>query len=339
MSFFNRKKANPAPASAASPVAEPPPPAADNFVGDPDALRLQAALAAGQWREAHDFLESVRDWRMRNFYVNALAKGTGWPRWIDEWVTARPDSSVPMLFAGWWRVNWAWEARGGGRAKTVKQDAWPVFQARLVQADRDLARTAALDETDPTPLARSIWVAMGLSLGQAEVRRRFQAADQREHLNQGACYAMIQATARKWGGSHEAMFEFARWVSRESPEGSPNHKMIALAHIEGWLDAPNETRGKYFLGPGVQSEIRLAASRSVLSPRYPADAATWADRNAFAYCFSLMEDYPAALAQMELIGPRITPAPWHFKDSRQPGKAFEVARQRALLAASRARAR
>ena len=341
MSFFARKKAKPAATSGKQPTsaAEPPGPPADNFVGDPEALRLRDVLAAGRWREAHDFLDSVKDPRMRNFYLTTLTNMTGWPGWIDEWVAARPDSPVPMLFAGWRKVNWAWEARGGGRAKTVKEDAWPLFHGRLVQADRELAQAAALDPADPVPVARSIWVAMGLSLGQAEVRRRFQAAEQREHLNHSACYAMIQATAKKWGGSHDAMFEFARWVARESPEGSPGHRVIALAHIEGWLDASTADRPRYFSDPGVQAEIRQAAHWSILSPHYPADAATWADRNAFAFCFNRMGDHQAALAQFELIGTRITPAPWHFLNVKEPGKGYMAARQQSLNAVPGWRAR
>lgn len=343
MSLFARKKAAPAraaartpartPAPAASP-AEPPPPPADYYVGDPLALRLRDALAVGAWQDAQDFLESVRTWRQRSHYVTVLANIKGRPDWIDQWVAARPDSSIPVLFSGVHRKNWAWEARGGGRASTVKEDSWPVFQTRLVQADRELARAAALDPGDPTPIASSLWVAMGLSLGQAEIRRRFAAADQREHVNNAACVAMIQATARKWGGSHDAMFEFARWAGRESPEGTPGHKLIALAHIERWLDAPTEERVKYFLEPRVQAEVRAAADRSVRSPLYPSDATAWQERNVFAFCFSLMHDYSAALGQMDLIGSRITPSPWQYQNGKQPGKAYLAARQRALQAVS-----
>lgn len=335
LSLFNRKaKPGVSQAARVPSAAEPPP--ADNFVRDPDALRLRDELADGRWEDAHEFLESVRDWRLRNFYVNALARVPGRPEWIDEWIAARPNSSVPLLFCGWHRVNWAWEARGSGRAKTVQQDAWPVFQSRLVAADRDLVKAAALDKEDPTPLARSIWVAMGLSLGQPEVRRRFAAADAREQQNQAACYAMIQATARKWGGSHEAMFEFARMVAREAPDGSSGHKMIALAHVERWLDLPREERPAYFRDDAVGREIRAAADRSIRSAAYPSDSPTWADRNAFAFCFNLMHDWDAALAQIKLIGPRITPGPWNYQG--KPGTAYVNARERAragIAAASR----
>lgn len=302
----------------------------DIFVGDPDALRLHAALSTGRWQETHDFLEGVRDWRLREFYVNVLAAVKGRPGWIDEWVAARPDSAIPLLFSGWQRINWAWEARGTTWAIAVKDEAWPVYQARLVDADRELAKAAAIDESDPTPVARSIWVAMGLELGQAEIRRRFEEASGREHLNQAACYTMIQASSRKWGGSHEAMFEFARWVSAQAPDGSPCHTTVALAHLERWLDLPRQQQAGYFTGGRTTPEVRRAAERSIHSAAYPGGPPSWADRNTFAFCFWLGKDYTAVIDQMRLIGRRLTPGPWYYQGD--PIIAYDRARRRSLLA-------
>jgi hypothetical protein len=332
-----RKKASPggpaqepsartAPARPVTP--EPPAPPVDDLVGDPAAHRYHRELTEGRWPEFHDFLEATTDWDHRHFYVNSLSKISGRPGWLDEWVAARPGSAVPFLFRGSHGINWAWEARGSGRAKTVKEDAWPVFQARLVDADRDLARAAALDERDPTPFARGIWVAMGLSLGQPEIRRRFGEAERRHHLNGAANYALVQALARKWFGSHEEMFEFARWVSAQAPDGHSGHKMTALAHLEQWLDLPRESQPSYFLAEPVKAEIRAAADRSVRSPSYAAGLLAPTDRNVFAMCFRLMHDYGAQLEQMRLIGPLITPHPWHYQGN--PGQAYARARLLAL---------
>lgn len=316
-----------APAQAAAP--EPPAPPVDDLLGDPAAHRFRRDLAEGRWQEFHDFVEATTDWNHRHFYVDNLSKISGRPAWVDEWVAARPGSAVPFLFRGSHGINWAWEARGAGRAKTVQEDAWPVFQARLVDADRDLARAAALDERDPAPFARGIWVAMGLSLGQPEIRRRFGEAERRHHLNGAASYAMVQALGRKWFGSSEEMFEFARGVSAQAPDGHSAHKMIALAHLEQWLDSPQgEAQTSYFLAEPVKAEIRAAADRSVRSPRYAAGLFAPTDRNVFAMCFRLMRDYGAQLEQMRLIGPMITAHPWRYQGN--PGQAYERARLLAL---------
>lgn len=328
MPLFRKPKR---PAPSVSPKAAPTGPQVPPFSGDPTALRFSKQLEAGQWAEFHDFVAGIRDPDLRYFYLESLTTLSGRPGWLDEWVAACPGSALPVMFRGRHAIKWAWDARGSGRAKTVKEDAWPVFHRRLVVGDADLARAAELDPDDPAPHAFSIWAAMGLSLGQQEVRRRYDQAAKREPFHTGAAYAMIQATARKWGGSHEAMFAFARDLSGRAPEGHSAHKVIALAHIEAWLDRSAEKQRTYFSQPAVKDEVRAAAARSIRSPRYQvADSVLqWSDRNAFAFCFRQMGDWDAQLAQMEIIGTRITQAPWQYL-SGGAGAAYERARQHAV---------
>jgi hypothetical protein len=305
-------------------------------MGDPVGQRFKAELAAGRWQEFHDFLDATRDWDSRAFYVYQLTQIAGRPGWLDEWRAARPDSPLPLLCSGAHRINWAWEARGSGRANTVGQDAWPLFHGRLVDADRDLSRAAAMDDTDPTPHVRGIWSALGLSLGQAELRRRFGEVVRRQRWSRDAHTSMIQALAAKWFGSNEEMFEFARSASAQAPEGHGVHKVIPLAHLEQWLNLPRESadgtdrQRAYFRDEKVGEEIRRAADRSIRSPRYAAGWYTPGDRNVFAMCFWLMQDYDAQLEQMRLIGPHIKPVPWQYQGD--PGLAYERARTTALKA-------
>jgi uncharacterized protein DUF4034 len=330
-----RKKSPPAAPTKAATAPEPPAPPVPPFSGDRAALYFQDQLAAGRWQEFHDFLEATTDWDMRHFYVSRLADISGRPDWLDEWAAARPDSALPLLFRGRHATHWAWQARGSGRANTVKEDAWQVFHTRIVASDQDLARAAALDERDPTPRAFSITTARALSLGQPEVRRRYAEVARRDPLNGGAAAEMIQATARKWGGSHDGMFAFARELSAAAPDGHSAHKAVALAHIEMWLDQPREEQPRYFLSGEVKAEIRAAADRSIRSPRYHRvnSVLAWADRNVFAFCFRLTQDYEAQLAQMQIIGPWITSSPWNYQGN--PGKIYERARQRALTELSK----
>jgi hypothetical protein len=145
MAFFRKKSAL---AQAAAKPAEPSVPV-PHLRGDQQALAFEAQLGQGRWQEFHDFLESLTDWELRHFYVIELSRISGRPEWVDEWVAAKPGSSLPMLFRGSHGINWAWEARGSARAKYVQEDAWPLFHRRLVEADRDLAKAA--DATDRVP--------------------------------------------------------------------------------------------------------------------------------------------------------------------------------------------
>lgn len=324
MTFFKKKSAS---ARAASKPEEPSVPV-PHLRGDQRALDFEAQLGRGRWQEFDDFLESLTDWELRHLYLFEQTTISGRPEWVDEWVAAKPGSSLPMLFRGAHGINWAWEARGNARAKYVKEDAWPLFHGRLVEADRDLAKAAALDDRDPAPHALSGIVARGLSLGQAEVKRRFEQAHSRQPLYAQACTMALQGLARKWGGSHEAMFQFARWASAQAPEGHSAHKLIALAHIEMWLDAEQgEPQRTYFLAESVKQEVMAAARRSILSPNYfrNGTALSWYERNVFAFCFRLMRDYDAQLEQMRLIGPYVTDEPWLYQG--KAGVFYEKHRQ------------
>jgi hypothetical protein len=321
------------------PGAAPEPPPIVAMLGDPLAFRIKADLDRGRWQEFHDFLEATRDWTVRDFYVTVLSNNVdGRPEWLEEWVAARPRSAVALLFRGAHGVKWAWDARGGGLAKAVQEEAWPLFHARLVDADRDLARAAALDDTDPTPHAESITVAMGLSLGLTEARRRFGEAARRDPWHNSAHTRMVQITAAKWAGSHEEMLGFARWASARAPEGLGLHQVIPLAHVERWFAMSREpTDGKvrartYFRNEEVRAEIRQAALRSIYSPRYVPTRNTVSERNVFAMTLRLTHDYAAQLDQMHLIGPLNQKYPWQYHG--KPGVAYEQARQSALKGVS-----
>ena len=330
--FGNRKKPAPsAPLGSSVQAAVPPAPQPLPFNGDETAIRFHDELAAGRWQEYRDFLTATPDSGLRAFYLDAMpAEGDERPSWLDEWVAAEPGSSLPLLARGWHGVDWAWAARGDGRAKTVKREAWPVFRARLKAAEEDLARASALDEADPLPAARSITAAMGLSRGQKEIRRRFDEADRREPLNRSACRAMIQATARKWGGSHAGMFRFAREVAERAPEGHSSLKTVALAHIEQWLDLDSDKQVTYFLDESVKLQIRSAADRSIRSPHYDRAGSVlqYPDRAAFAFCFARMADFEAQLAQMEIMGERFALTGWLY--ASDAARAYETDRQWAL---------
>ena len=341
MALFKKQRAASAPRSGADAQAAPEP-ELDDLFGDAEAHAFRAELDRGDWQRLHDFLEAAREPDTRHFYIDVLAgRITGRPGWIDEWCEARPGSAVPALFRGVHGIKWAWQARGGGLARTVKQDAWPLFHERLVAADKDLERAARLDPEDPTPHSASLWPVIGLSLGQAELLRRFGEVDRRHRWHLGAYRAMSQGMASKWSGSNERLLEFARAALREAPDGHPVHVIVPSAHLEVWRyfthglvagtpehKAGQERQISYFRDEAVQAEVRLAADRSIRSPGYRPCRSTPAHRNYFAMCFRLMRDYPAQLEQMDLIGPLITRMPWAYQG--RPGAAYERARTMAL---------
>jgi hypothetical protein len=281
--------------------------------GDRQADTLRRELQRGRWEGAHSFLDDVRDWDEREFYVQVLAEGAGRPAWVDAWSRGEPESAIAWLMRGVQTKNWAWEARGSGYAETVGQKGMRLFLERLARADQELLRAAELDPADPTPWAHLMWTGIGAQLGLDTIHERFEQTLRRHPLHRGAHTAMLQALCAKWYGSNKEMFAFARGVTSRLPDGHRLHVLIAIAHVEWWWRywRENESdKGKrYFRRNEVIEEITEAARRAGLAeggaePRFGIE-----DRNYFAYCFHQMGDGRAAHAQFRRIGPWIT-MPW-----------------------------
>ena len=144
-------------------------------------------------------------------------------------------------------------------------------------------------------------------------------------------YQML--STKKWGGSHELMFDVARQIHRDAPEGNGCHTLIAEAHIERWLymahwDKDVDGANRYFERDDVALEIRDAADRYLLSPKLEQTKRVIADRGTFAFCFAEMLDWKSASQQFEAIAPSVVKYPWAL--AGDPVGHFTRVRERAL---------
>jgi len=272
----------------------------DELCGDAAAHEWAARLGRGEWRGFGDFLRTQQDIETRDFYMRTLpTKLKGWPSWLDEWVESAPEDAMARTFRAARSTRYAWEARGGGYAETVKRESWPLFFSRLDAAESDLVVASNLTPDDPGPWVAMITVAMGKSMGIDEVRRRFAEVERRHPNHAQACQQVLQAVAAKWGGSHELMFEFARSVGVRAPEGSAAHAVIATAHYEFWIAEKAGNMG-YFKRPDIRAEIAEAARRCFTSsgdsPR------TLIARGSFAMLYMVMNEAALAVEQIDLAG-------------------------------------
>ncbi|HEY0701090.1 MAG TPA: hypothetical protein VGD43_25165, partial [Micromonospora sp.] len=96
----------------------------DPALGDPVAARLVEATKQGDWRTISDVMSTVDDPDEHTFHLRAAAHNSGVEQWIDDWVAAEPRSALPLLFKGAHAIHWAWQARGGGRANSVGDEAF-----------------------------------------------------------------------------------------------------------------------------------------------------------------------------------------------------------------------
>jgi hypothetical protein len=298
-----------------------------------DPARGLAAVAAarrdlelGNWARAAWLLDSApaKDPNDRFELTQLLSRWSGRPVWLDRWPAAEPASPLPLLVRGAHATWWAWEARGGGTADTVSDDAARAFLERLRLAEADLGRAAQLDGRDPTPWALSIPSGMGLGEGLEALGARFEAAVARAPGHMGAHRHLLLALTGKWGGDDEMMLGFARRAATGAPPGSQLPLLSLAAHVEMAVGfGMREQAGAavdHLRRPDVAAEVRAAMAHSLLHPAYRQGPHTPLDRNLAAFWLIELGDREGARAQFELLGDVVTDAPWQYFD--EPGPMF-----------------
>ena len=121
-------------------------------------------------------------WKLTSFYAG-LSAGDGssaeahdeaeWRSWfarMDAWGKAFPDSITLPPARAHALVNYAWEARGGGWANTVREAGAKQFGERLEQA------RAVLDKAAKLPVRCPHWyrAMQGVALGQGWDRKEYE---------------------------------------------------------------------------------------------------------------------------------------------------------------------
>jgi hypothetical protein len=158
------------------------------------------------------------------------------------------------------------------------------------------------------------------------MKARFDAAVKLDPDQRGAHDYYLRKLCKKWSGSHEEMFAFAREVASKADEGSRLHGLIALAHVERWLyDSSFENKGAaadvYWKDPAVASEVMQAFQRSAGSPRWSAKMNDALAHNYLAYALAATGATSIAMRELERLGERVTEFPWCYHgDSRAVAK-------------------
>jgi len=211
------------------------------YPGDDELAAASTRMQAGDWAPIAGLLAS----RPEPASVRSAFLGNDIPtQAVARWAATDDNSTAYAMLANA-RVRDAWEIRGSGRANTVQEDSWGSFFDGLREAEQAAAVAIERDPNDDAAWAALLNSGRGLQVSKDELRHRFSQAHARRPFSRDACSSMLQGLCAKWSGSHEEMFEFARWIQTEAPAGSPTRGAIAQAHSEkyidgerGWLDRP-----------------------------------------------------------------------------------------------------
>lgn len=307
----------------------------DPCLGDPEVREVITRLGQGDW----SFVEDAMKRRSDAWLIEDVLGSDSSPiplSVFESWVGAT-GSAASLSLLGAAQTRAAWEIRGRTYASEVDASAWAGFHGGLRQADASLLAAVELDPSDAGPWVGLMTTARGLGMGREALRERFDNAHAREPFRPDARAAMLQGLCHKWGGSHDEMFAFARWIHADAEPDSGALGLIHLAHFE-YAGAEREnglTPSAHFRTPGVAAEV-VAAAEAFLEAS-PAQAAARHLRPLNMILLSVEPiDHRSAKVTREAvarIAGRPTESPWSMFGDGVATRFRAVSKQR--LAAAR----
>lgn len=285
----------------------------DPALGDPLALMILREAREGRTTTLFTKVAGLRQgqWDRRAFYIDLAGK---------QLVESKkpldlPDTPLSHLLLGSMAIEAAWKARTGGVAADVTEEGWKGFFACLEQAAQSLTLAAQQDQEDPTPVAFFQTVAMGLQVERSVADDWHAEALRRDPLNQAAHSRRLWLLCKKWGGSHEEMYDYVREVAAKAPLGTTLPAIVYAAYQEHvlWLHAfePDEEGFRAFLhDPAVRRETAGIYEASLQKrPRIEHVSDYW-PHNLAAWWFYMLKVETLVRIETRKIGPNFTMFPW-----------------------------
>jgi len=265
----------------------------------------------GDWRKLREVMAKERDPARRWRYANIAAEGL--QARVSQWLEGEPGDSDAWLVAGIDAINRGGAIRGSAKADDTPEDRWEPFEECMNAAEEALSRAVELQPEDPLPRMGLLNTAVTLGAPLEERVARFEEVRRRAPSLVGAHVGIMTALTKKWGGSHEMMFETARRSVETAPDRSAVPTVLPLAHVERWLyirhwENDEERARGYFRQPEVLREIRDCHRRCA---RVEQGSARWV-ANVFAFCFYLADDARATRQEFEKAGGLYTGLPWDY---------------------------
>ncbi|MEE1665347.1 hypothetical protein RCR19_07430 [Streptomyces sp. WAC07094] len=293
-------------------------------LGDSRVLALVEAAGSGDWSAVKATLAPF-DLGRDDQVLGELADLDGVQAWIGRAVEEdKEHRATALLISGARHVNWGWEARTSALAVDVSQAQWRVFHERLRIAEEQLLEAAELQPEWVTPWRRLLTSGRGMSLGPAVNETRLDAALRRDPLNLDAHIQWVSQLQPRWGGKPGEALAFAREAFAGAPDGHRLGCVIAMAHIEDWVES---SRQNCLVTPEIQDELLEAAERSILHRAHVRRPGWQEDFNTFAMALSLASERIALPRVFRELGGAYTPWPWKYMS--QPEKMYARARRNA----------
>jgi len=254
---------------------------------------------------------------------------------MDKALPKVPDTAFGYAIAGGVLVGKAWRARGFGSTHLITDERAAAYTRILEDARWALGRAERKDGLDVVITSYQIRCGLGLGMDRDTIfafEDRLLAAREPSLL---ADNTMLQCYARKWYGSHDAMWDWAQGRCNEESARNPSWlALLARAEIEHWMYechlSPDEAARDTYLATTRTSAFRDQSldlqSRfldSLARHRDPSDTAQLHyAHNAFGTYFHLFGPKEGLAPHLEAIGSTPALIPWIHTGIEDDSLAF-----------------
>ena len=185
-------------------------------------------------------------------------------RSAKRWIVNYPDSPTGHLAYARMLLNHGWNFRGSGYANTVEPQNWKPFHDYVQQARAYLEKNKDVASSDPYWYELMAVIAYAQGWPESEFSRLISEGLQREPAFYQTYFAAIDYYAPKWGGSIEAIEQFAR-EGLERTRSSEGFAMYARIY---WYASQTEFGDRLFSESLVDWTTMKKGIDDVLT-RYP----------------------------------------------------------------------
>jgi hypothetical protein len=293
------------------------PPRIDPFDTLPELTPLRQAALSGGWPETEAFFAGLDSAEKQSFAAGVLTDLAGVEGYLERAATAAPEGPLARTLLAQRYINIGWDIRSGARAQHVSGSQFDQFHAWLRRAEMLLIEVCAEHPSYAPAWTARLMTARGLQLGQAEARRRYDRLAAHDPHHYPAQAQLLQQLCPKWGGSWDAAHGFARECAAAAPDGSHAGALVAVAHLEHWLELDGLEGTAYVRGLPVRDDLSFAAQVSVLHKEYRPGFHGIGAHGAFAFAFSLGGHFTEALPHFLELDDRASEFPWNYAGDPQ----------------------
>ncbi len=262
--------------------------------------------------------------------IGVLSRNQTDGNWLDLYETwARMTESGESLHGlGIAHVVSGWAIRGRGWGETIDKSAVEPFLQHFQAAETALARAHQASPNIAAPLAGAISCACALQAPRKKIDTLFKTLTGIDPHHYCGHREMLETLKKKWGGSDEEMFVFARTAPENAQPGKNVYALVLDAHWEarnayGWGN-DDAAADAYFKDSTVREEIVAAWRKTAGRPDYREDEDSQILYNLFAAAFYLAGDKPRTRDALEKMNGLYLDEPWETlatsqRESYDPG--------------------